>query len=660
MPSIILVINGTTGDDRILLSQKDVADSQTGQKELLVEYNTHAGGHQIPVHWRDPLTGEALVEKFFIAGFGGDDTLGFSVDQNLIPTFSEFAPGPGAELLDLSTLTNIPGLSDRLFIGDFDGGDGDDTLLGGSWRDRLVGGPGANDELFGFAGNDMLFGDLGDGFATNHDRMFAGQGNDDLIGGVGTNELFAWSLPPQEDFDQDGIQQFGIFVDPQTGTLHDDDGDDDNNDILDEDEDGTNDPLPEDRRGPYPLENTGLNRLVGMEYDDDLYGGTLLDFMYGAGGSNTLYRSDGTTFDALEGEDESDAWKEYAKETGQVWYVGGTNADDQINVDFVTEPGLLADHHLITRLTDNNGNQSFAAQVRLDFSATDADGQPLWNTADEFLNLHAALEISDMDATPGDLDDVNMETRPLVGGLLPPEGEFLAIIVDALAGDDEVIVGPTVTKSVWVDAGEGDDRVEIRSGNPILSDLAESAIPEGGMRGRNDSPAQAFRIHSADQPGGATYTNLTIDSPDDHDWFIFSLADAANATLEILTTSPADQLTANIYPLSRLDDDSVAAELTSTGMQSILESLAALDDGTDPQPTDYLLEVRTDRTPTRYDLQLKVNGNGGTLTDMSPRAAFERRDIILGGEGNDILLGRAGRRPCVRWTGERRAQRRSR
>ena len=50
---------------------------------------------------------------------------------------------------------------------------------------------------------------------------------------------------------------------------------------------------------------------------------------------------------------------------------GGTNAADEIHVDFVTEPGVLADHHLITRLTNNNGNFSFAAQVRLDFGATE-------------------------------------------------------------------------------------------------------------------------------------------------------------------------------------------------------------------------------------------------------------------------------------------------
>ena len=51
-----------------------------------------------------------------------------------------------------------------------------------------------------------------------------------------------------------------------------------------------------------------------------------------------------------------------------------------ISVDFVTEPGVLQNKHLITRLTNNNGNFTFAAQVKLDFSATDEDGNLLYQS----------------------------------------------------------------------------------------------------------------------------------------------------------------------------------------------------------------------------------------------------------------------------------------
>ena len=63
-----------------------------------------------------------------------------------------------------------------------------------------------------------------------------------------------------------------------------------------------------------------------------------------------------------------EAWKEYALSTDKVWYVGGSNNDDQISLDYVTEAGVLQGRHLVTRLT-NNGNYSFAAQLQLAFDA---------------------------------------------------------------------------------------------------------------------------------------------------------------------------------------------------------------------------------------------------------------------------------------------------
>ncbi len=49
-----------------------------------------------------------------------------------------------------------------------------------------------------------------------------------------------------------------------------------------------------------------------------------------------------------------------------------------------------------------------------------------------------------------------------------------------------VIVGPTVQKTVWIDAGAGDDRVEIQAGNPLLIDRTEYETS-------NDTPASAGR-----------------------------------------------------------------------------------------------------------------------------------------------------------------------
>ena len=154
------------------------------------------------------------------------------------------------------------------------------------------------------------------------------------------------------------VSQFGVYVDPNTGVLH-----------------------PNDGGGRYNLEDTGLNRVLGGPFDDNLYGGTGLDFLYGNGGNDTLWRADGTTLESLAGGLAGDEWKQYARESDKVWYYRASNADDVISVDFVTEPGLLADQHLITRLTNNNGNFTFAAQLSLDFDAVDGDGNLIWDNS---------------------------------------------------------------------------------------------------------------------------------------------------------------------------------------------------------------------------------------------------------------------------------------
>ncbi|MGY8676021.1 MAG: hypothetical protein ACKVHO_25915, partial [Verrucomicrobiia bacterium] len=111
--------------------------------------------------------------------------------------------------------------------------------------------------------------------------------------------------------------------------------------------------------------------------------------LYGNGGEDKLFRADGTLFESLDGGLGGNDWKEFAKESDKVWYYRGTNADDVISVDFVTEPGLLQNKHLITRLTNNNGNFSFAAQVKLSFTATDENGDFIWDPMDSHIDLDA-------------------------------------------------------------------------------------------------------------------------------------------------------------------------------------------------------------------------------------------------------------------------------
>ena len=592
----ILVIDGTIGDDTIRLGQ------QPGG-ELLVRYN----GEAFIQPWRDS-EGVATIEQFRINALGGDDTVEFLT---------------GTDELQLSDLA----LRSRDWVAVINAGGGDDTVVGSPGRDRISGGPGS-DTLSGMAGDDRLFGDDADGSAGDHDVLFAGAGNDDLIGGMGTNRLYAWTRLPSLGND------FGVFVDPQSGERF------DSFDV-----------------GRVP-EDTGLNRMLGRDGDDDLYGGTGLDFLYGGGGENTLFDRDGSPLETGFGVPESDRWIEYARSTDRVWYYGATGADDVITVDYVTEPGLLGDHHLITRLTENNGLFTFDAQVRLDFAATDEDGNRIWDPEDLVYRVEELDAIEDDDARR-----LGFERLQLEGNLLPPEGDFLAILIDAGDGDDEVYVGPTVQRSVWVSAGPGDDRVEFASGSPILVDLADAGN-RNDLAGAPNDLSRSFPLGGetegevptvAPTTRSTVWQNLTLDSPGDVDWYAVSLAapPQAGARLTVDSVAPTDEIALELY---RIDEEGEPVLLASGA------PAAPGDTSTDPSKparwelplgdlslqagTVYHVRVASAASiPTRYDLGIdlvEVVPGGTAFVDLGLNPDVIRRDVIVGGEGADVLRGGPG------------------
>ncbi|WP_182868153.1 PKD domain-containing protein [Rhodopirellula sp. JC639] len=676
----VMLINGTAGDDIITLS----AGADGRMKVTLTTFTDPANpatrvDTEIESVWtKVNADGDtvALVEQFRLSTGLGNDTVTFDPS------------------LDLSILSQ----RSRDWVTVIDAGPGDDTVIGSAARDRIDGGRGS-DVIRGLAGDDRLWGDQGpgDGSVTDHDVIFAGGGNDDLLGGQGTNALYAWSDDPAAD------DPFGI-VDPQTGEL----------------------------------EDTGLNRIIGGPGDDRLFGGTGLDLLYGGDGNNQLFTRTGEAFESLDGGDAGDGWKEYAKSTNQAWYVGGTNTSDLITVSYVTEPGILQGHHLVTRLTNNNGSFSFDAQVRLDFAATDGEGNLIWDPDVVFAGGDLAVEdpIIRAQSLNQTFNDRNSLSR-----LLPPEDDFRAIIIDALAGDDIVNVGPTVQKTVWIDAGDGNDQVTIESGRSILIDKTDpidrrndSAVETldamGEIRsapfalqgtpvivgssvnvtdgqliddatfylilddfqdhirvdvaasmtdgteqgtspnrdltdliddinraiGQTDAAGRVVATRAGDAiaistlvisdpsrlaisiapknaahtqlglPNTATamvdsvltrsirFAGLTIDSPEDRDYYRFAAPQSLSPILRVASLSA---------------DDGIEAQLT------VEETRDGL--------THYSVQVSSNSTPTIYELTVDFgDGLEPIVSDLSAEVQFERQDVIFGGRGDDVLQGGPG------------------
>ena len=684
----ILLIEGTDSDDVIRIGQDDVG-------RLLVQYNSRL----LSAVWRSPDTdpnGTPLVEQFRISGLGGNDDIQFvsQAAEGLLP----LDVAAGLLPLDVSDLME----RSEDWVAVIDGGPGNDTLRGTSARDRIDGGAGW-DTIYGMAGDDQLWGDGGPGMGDRNDKdvIYGGQGNDDLIGGQGQNVLFAWSQDPGPERDAEGNlnPSFGIWVDP------------------------TN---PYILHGEYAegrvLEDTGLNRMLGGTVSDVLYGGTGLDFLYGNdntdGSRDVLINRHGERFPGVDSELAGDEWKQYAQSTDKVWYYSGSNLDDVITIDYVTEPGLLQGHHLITRLTNNNGNYTFDAQVRLDFGATDPDGNLIWNPNDTYYglavigrvalpadgrvssdlgDLRIGLSVDGSDSVeviigandtaenkqPRDLvadlqkalvaaglagkvgarladgrmslvrlgsvpggaaslvvTSVNRAARQVLGfsdgtdgdpaghqaivgfvgshglsSLLPGEGDFLAIIIDALEGDDHVTVGPTVIKSVWTDAGPGDDRVIYVPGKPILIDQTETS-----SSGRNDDLGAAFNLTPQEPLSrNTTFTGLTIDNPNDSDWYQFQLVanPEAGAFLKITSISPLDRLSVELVQLTVNERGQVQDQvLLSYVGPDAAEKIIPLAELT-PE-TDYSLHVWTDRIPTVYEIDFNLSPAGYSEDPQKP------------------------------------------
>ncbi len=825
----ILEIDGTTGNDTILISQTG-AGYAGGAGLLLVNYD----GRLITAKWRsnptaDNPTGVPLIQQFEVDGEEGNDRIEFLTTAQAQAMYdtpqSQKLYGfedKGASAVDVSQLS----ARSTDWVSVIDGGPGDDTIQGTAGNDLIDGGPGS-DVLYGMAGDDQLWGDEENSTTPtdDYDILYGGAGDDDLIGGSGRNQLSAWSFDPSPVQTQfhfadgqsaaigpDGItyELIGSEEAPPTGRLDDDAiftltigdnapvsitvtaastanntsifdpadpldpttlvGDinlalqaaglygtvdagvspadpaelalilvggakagpltigtgafgvwvDPNNPGVEYNNIGTNEYVVPgapsqiiiDTLGDFQLEGTGLNRALGGPGNDDLYGGTDLDFLDGGPGVNVLYNQQGQTFDSLGSAADPAEWQQFAlqEQTNEVWYYSGTNQNDIITVDYVTEPGVLAGHHLITRLTDNNGSYSFDAQVQLDFNATNSNGGLVWTPGNTFFGLsllgsadaplngqlggEATFSLSvDGDApvavtVPNDPANTNLDgliadinaalvdaglggivSAKLVGNavslvrvvggavpnpslelldansvtvtalhlvsyqqgvqgavnqsdlnnLLPPEGDFQAIIIDGLGGNDTITIGPTVQKSVWVDGGAGNDTIIDQSGTPILPDKTDP--PED----RNDTIEQAYVLtpNSSGQPipfgGGQLFTGLTLDNPTDQDWYEFSLASTgAPTSVSVTSTSPDDQITLELWGLDA-QGNYVQLATTAGATQAIagMERIDLASLGLTPG-TNYWLHLYSNDVTTIYQVKFSVPDLAASSTRAEP------------------------------------------
>ncbi len=196
-----------------------------------------------------------------IYGEGGNDSLYGGADSDHVDG------GDGDELI--TSKDNLV-VESTIANDHFDGGKGNDTLIGGTTDDELHGQAG-NDSIVGGDGNDELDGDAGD------DTLYAGVGDDFLYGASGEDLILGQD---GNDYIYGGLGHDTIYGGNENDTIYGD-------------------------AGTLDYENVGNDLIFGEAGDDSIYGDTGDDTILGGLGNDTLigFNSFEPYYAALEGSD---------------------------------------------------------------------------------------------------------------------------------------------------------------------------------------------------------------------------------------------------------------------------------------------------------------------------------------------------------------------
>jgi len=465
------------GDNFVGVLSTNLVDASTGDEQSVVawEFTVTAGVIS------DLDEGESLIQSYEITiddGQGGIATQTVTITingiDNLASLFTpendevnfnsvvagtylegtQFNAGDGD---DVVTLANTQ--AQALVAGfdtsrTFEGGFGNDRIIGGSLNDSVNGG-GDDDVIFGLDGNDTLSGGAGDdeiSAGDGDDNLNGGTGDDNLIGGLGNDRIEGGSgndrvVAGDGDDEINGgdgndLISGGGGVDIINGGAGaddiDSDGGDDiiNGDAGDDDLDGSdgNDILRGGIGNDFIFGNNDNDQLFGEEGNDEVIGGRGDDFVDGGVGDDEVLGAAGN--DIVIGGDGDDI-------------VSGNDGDD-----------IVEGNNGNDRLFGNNGNDQIFG----------GSGNDIIVTGNGFNIVEGGTGNDDIDA--GNNDDVlfGQEGNDNIFG---NNGDDL---IEGGSGNDILIGGQDNDTLI---GGVGDDDLNGGSGEDVLNGNSGSDIVNG-------------------------------------------------------------------------------------------------------------------------------------------------------------------------------------
>lgn len=300
-----------------------------------------------------------------------------------------------------------------------DGGEGNDTLIGGAGRDVLR----------GQTGNDSLVGNA------NDDELHGGSDNDTLVGNDGTDRLYG--------DDGDDSMNSGAGHDYQVGGV--------GNDVIDAGNGLTGDVIYGGNGTDTIKGGDGVDFIDGGDGNDSISGGSMSDFLDGSGGNDTIVGGKGT--DILLGGEGDDLLTAGTSETEAV-----RSAVDWLAQELTIRSDMAALNDEILAVT--------AEVERLRSNPEDK------RTADDVAQLaQLAQQEVDLRALEDQLSEVKRELNRERGAFLVNELSKLGITLNYQAILQDMVVGgsgnDTLTGGAFRDmliGGDGDDQFRHSAG----------------------------------------------------------------------------------------------------------------------------------------------------------------------------------------------------
>ena len=596
------------------------------------------------------IANTSLIQAF---GLDGNDTIALDETNGALPNANLFG-GNGND-----TLTGGSG-NDELFgqagADTLNGGAGNDLLFGGDGKDVLTGGPG-NDQVFGQAGNDIMIWNPEDG-----SDLFEGGAGDDIAlvnGGNGAETFTITANGTRVRLDRVTPAPFSLDIGTtESLALHAGAGDDvitAGNQLaslisLTLDGGDGNDTI---------TGGDGADTLIGGAGNDVVIGGRGNDTASLGAGDDTFVWNPGDGSDSVEGGAGSDTLQ-----------FDGANVNENIDISanggrvrfFRNVANITMDLHDIERInfaalggadtiTVNDLTGTGVKQVAIDLASPPGSG--IGDGAADTVTAEGTAANDHITIT-GAGTAVSVTGLPATVNINGAEGANDRLIVDAGAGNDTINAGalPAGVIGLTLEGGAGNDTITGSSGADMIlgGDGNDSVI---GGRGDDVALLGSGNDTFTWNPGDGSDT---IEGQDGVDTLLFNGANV-NERIDISANGARVRFTRDVANITmdlngvehiRFNalggaDNVTVGDLTGTNVNQVSVNLAASGGGGDGQADDVIVNG----TAAQDSISVASSGSSVVVNGLAAQTIVSGMDasldtLTVNGLGGDDTINASG------------------